>query len=636
MRTRMWPVILAVGLVGSLAVGTGIADEGGGGNNLSTPVIFAEGYGLSGMAVDAEDYTTTGFPGLVKCDGVEDWAGADGAPYEVSFDAQGTDPTLYQLVIDGTDYLDPVEGQTTASEGDYYLQPYTLDSDPFGMETCWEADWVDGSGIDDVDINALDVGDSLVRVLRKATPNPIRVEFSLYQDTEVPGTFQDGTLLDGYPMTQLWPPGFSDGKPPSVGSGERQEVWATAAASSAGPTPAELASVYTHNARLMIHKLTWTALPDSFADGNLDGYPSGAIPDTFENGYEQWVEAVEYDGTVGGGEGEAGFSSEVNQGGRALYGYNWGLQSGVDAGWYRITLSIDDEVGGIPANAVITGINPDDLLADDSSGGSDTGNKGFFPPTLVEDPDGNYLFVDVYIAPQDSGGNGKVAGKVTTGGSTALEGKTVTVYDAAGSPAVAMETGADGMFEATMPPGTYHVGVVDPGGQYHAEFYDDRATLADADDVVVVDGGLAYVAVDLGKVGVDPPPGPVDPPVDPGDGHFKDVDAGNIFFADIEWLWQAGITKGCNPPANDEFCPKDSTTRAQIASFFVRALGLTEGGDVDRFVDDDGSVHETDIYGVAASGITRGCNPPANDRFCPADDVLREQMAAFFHRAMVD
>jgi hypothetical protein len=66
----------------------------------------------------------------------------------------------------------------------------------------------------------------------------------------------------------------------------------------------------------------------------------------------------------------------------------------------------------------------------------------------------------------------------------------------------------------------------------------------------------------------------------------------------------------------------------------VRALGLTEGGDVDRFVDDDGSTHETDINRLAASGITKGCNPSTgNDRFCPGDSVLREQMAAFFHRA---
>jgi hypothetical protein len=51
-------------------------------------------------------------------------------------------------------------------------------------------------------------------------------------------------------------------------------------------------------------------------------------------------------------------------------------------------------------------------------------------------------------------------------------------------------------------------------------------------------------------------------------------------------------------------------------------------------VDDDGSIFEADIAKLAAAGITRGCNPPVNDRFCPTDPVTRQQMAAFLHRAL--
>ena len=36
---------------------------------------------------------------------------------------------------------------------------------------------------------------------------------------------------------------------------------------------------------------------------------------------------------------------------------------------------------------------------------------------------------------------------------------------------------------------------------------------------------------------------------------------------------------------------------------------------------------------LAQAGITRGCNPPTNDRFCPTDFVTRGQMAAFLRRA---
>jgi hypothetical protein len=71
-----------------------------------------------------------------------------------------------------------------------------------------------------------------------------------------------------------------------------------------------------------------------------------------------------------------------------------------------------------------------------------------------------------------------------------------------------------------------------------------------------------------------------------------------------------------------------------MAAFMVRALGLTDDGGGNSFVDDDGSIFETDIAKLAAAGITKGCNPPANTNFCPNDPVTRGQMAAFLRRAL--
>jgi hypothetical protein len=113
---------------------------------------------------------------------------------------------------------------------------------------------------------------------------------------------------------------------------------------------------------------------------------------------------------------------------------------------------------------------------------------------------------------------------------------------------------------------------------------------------------------------------------------FTDDDS-SVFQADIEALAASGITKGCNPPANDRFCPAERLTRGQMAAFLVRALDLPRVTG-DRFTDDDSSVFEGDIEALAAAGIARGCNPPANDRFCPNDPVTREQMAAFLRRAL--
>lgn len=51
---------------------------------------------------------------------------------------------------------------------------------------------------------------------------------------------------------------------------------------------------------------------------------------------------------------------------------------------------------------------------------------------------------------------------------------------------------------------------------------------------------------------------------------FDDVADSNTFHEDIAWLREAGVTRGCNPPANTEFCPKDEVTREQNAAFLRR------------------------------------------------------------------
>jgi hypothetical protein len=114
---------------------------------------------------------------------------------------------------------------------------------------------------------------------------------------------------------------------------------------------------------------------------------------------------------------------------------------------------------------------------------------------------------------------------------------------------------------------------------------------------------------------------------------FTDVPASSTFAGDIAKLATAGITRGCNPPANDRFCPEDPVSREQMAAFLVRGLGLA-ASDHPGFRDvPSNSTFASDIAQLATAGITKGCNPPANDLFCPRDPVTREQMAAFLDRA---
>ena len=106
---------------------------------------------------------------------------------------------------------------------------------------------------------------------------------------------------------------------------------------------------------------------------------------------------------------------------------------------------------------------------------------------------------------------------------------------------------------------------------------------------------------------------------------FNDIKTSG-FFNEILWLYYEGITGGC---ASGRFCPNGTVTREQMASFLARALHLPNTSK-DFFSDDNSSPHEGDINRVAAAGITGGCD---TNRYCPRSNVTRAQMASFLVRA---
>jgi len=165
----------------------------------------------------------------------------------------------------------------------------------------------------------------------------------------------------------------------------------------------------------------------------------------------------------------------------------------------------------------------------------------------------------------------------------------------------------------------------------------------------------------------------------------------SVFVNAIDWLALGNITEGCNPPDNHRFCPSDRVSRGEMAVFLSRAFhlpasstnyfddddglfyegaanrlseaGLTVGcgtrrycggSDIKRdemaamlaralsvpptsedfFNDDEGSVFENAINKIADVGVTEGCNPPANTRYCPTNRVTRGEMAAFIKRSI--
>ena len=112
---------------------------------------------------------------------------------------------------------------------------------------------------------------------------------------------------------------------------------------------------------------------------------------------------------------------------------------------------------------------------------------------------------------------------------------------------------------------------------------------------------------------------------------FSDVDGSHPQAALIERFAALGVTYGC-ATGPLRYCPDDNVTRAQMAAFLVRAFDVP-AADAAGFTDvDTGNVHSADIDALAGTRITYGC---ATDplRYCPDDPVTRAQMASFLVRA---
>lgn len=119
-------------------------------------------------------------------------------------------------------------------------------------------------------------------------------------------------------------------------------------------------------------------------------------------------------------------------------------------------------------------------------------------------------------------------------------------------------------------------------------------------------------------------------PLGPGAGSFADVDGELWWAAFVERLAVLGVTAGCRVDPL-RFCPDESVTRAQMATFLVRAFGLQEGSPA-GFQDVADTAHQANIDAPAGAGITAGCRVEPL-QFCPGDPVTRGQMATFIARA---
>lgn len=91
---------------------------------------------------------------------------------------------------------------------------------------------------------------------------------------------------------------------------------------------------------------------------------------------------------------------------------------------------------------------------------------------------------------------------------------------------------------------------------------------------------------------------------------FDDVPDSNVHHDDITWLRDAGVTLGCNPPANTDFCPGDPVLRQQMASFMRR---LAENQVVDAGTLEGQSAEEIIAAAGGAGPATGGASSQVTD-----------------------
>jgi len=115
--------------------------------------------------------------------------------------------------------------------------------------------------------------------------------------------------------------------------------------------------------------------------------------------------------------------------------------------------------------------------------------------------------------------------------------------------------------------------------------------------------------------------------------NFTDVPNGQQFYQYIIRLISNGITAGCAP---ELYCPQNSVNRGQMAVFLLKSKNgqcYTPPPCTGVFADVacPGNGFAPWIEALATAGITGGCG---GGNYCPANPVLRQQMAAFLLKAL--
>ena len=114
---------------------------------------------------------------------------------------------------------------------------------------------------------------------------------------------------------------------------------------------------------------------------------------------------------------------------------------------------------------------------------------------------------------------------------------------------------------------------------------------------------------------------------------FADVGEHEDWIHFIDRLSDLEVTTGCKAEPLS-YCPNRAVTRSQMAAFLYRAFNLPDAGSPAGFTDvSEESWAFGYINALAASGITAGCKSEPFS-YCPSQSVTKAQMATFLYRAL--
>jgi hypothetical protein len=130
-------------------------------------------------------------------------------------------------------------------------------------------------------------------------------------------------------------------------------------------------------------------------------------------------------------------------------------------------------------------------------------------------------------------------------------------------------------------------------------------------------------------------PGYVPPSVSP----FADVATNHNFYKQIAWLSEKKISEGwLESNGTKTFRPAEKSNRDQMAAFLYRMSGTTDAQYTPPAVSPFTDVPTTHFFyrqisWLASKGISEGWTEPNGTKtFRPAEQINRDQMAAFLYR----